>query len=302
MAAEQTTIFVPRGGDARERLLAGLPVAERRLELAGVSTVVLEGGDGPPLVLLHEQGAFAASWMRVIPALVRTNRVIAPDLPGHGGSEVSEGRLDADRVLAWLGDLIEQTCPSPPALVGHMGGGAIAARFAVNHGYRLDRLVLVDTFGLGKFRPAPRFAVALLPYIARPSERTYGGLMRHCTVDFDGIRQELGERWQPYQAYTLDRARTPSAKAALRVLMRQVAVPPIPPEDLERISVPTTLIWGRHDPAMRLRVAQAASARYSWPLHVIEDAGDDPPMEQPETFLRALRAALGAGRRAISSS
>jgi hypothetical protein len=36
------------GDDARERLLAGIPVTERRLELARVSTAVLEGGEGPP--------------------------------------------------------------------------------------------------------------------------------------------------------------------------------------------------------------------------------------------------------------
>jgi len=41
------------GADARQRLLAGLPVTERRLQLAGVSTAVLDGGDGPPIVLLQ---------------------------------------------------------------------------------------------------------------------------------------------------------------------------------------------------------------------------------------------------------
>ena len=50
----------------REQLLAGLPVAERRLELAGISTAVLAGGDGPPIVLLHGPGEFAAKWLRVI--------------------------------------------------------------------------------------------------------------------------------------------------------------------------------------------------------------------------------------------
>jgi pimeloyl-ACP methyl ester carboxylesterase len=283
---------IPAADYGRERVLAGIPVAERRLDLAGVSTAVLEGGEGPPIVLLHEQGAFAASWMRVIPDLVATHRVVAPDLPGHGASEVTDGQLDAERVLAWLGGLIERTCPSPPVLVGHMAGGAIAARFAVAQSDELDRLVLVDTFGLGKFRPAPRFALALLPYIARPSERTYDGLMRHCTVDFDGIRKGLGERWEPYQNYALERARTPSVKVALRVMMREIAVPPIPPEDLSRITAPTSLIWGRHDPAMRLRIAEAASARYGWPLHIIEQAGDDPPLEQPRAFLRALRAVI----------
>jgi hypothetical protein len=39
---------------------------ERRLELAGVSSAVLEGGDGPPVLLLHGPGEFAALWARVI--------------------------------------------------------------------------------------------------------------------------------------------------------------------------------------------------------------------------------------------
>jgi pimeloyl-ACP methyl ester carboxylesterase len=57
----------PVGADAREQLLACLPVTERRLQLAGVSTAVLEGGDGPPVVLLHGPLGYAAHWMRVIP-------------------------------------------------------------------------------------------------------------------------------------------------------------------------------------------------------------------------------------------
>jgi hypothetical protein len=53
----------PAGADARERLLAALPVTERRLQLAGVSTAVLEGGAGPPVVLLHGPSGYAAHWM-----------------------------------------------------------------------------------------------------------------------------------------------------------------------------------------------------------------------------------------------
>jgi ubiquinone/menaquinone biosynthesis C-methylase UbiE len=41
-----------------------------------------------------------------------------------------------------------------------------------------------------------------------------------------------------------------------------------------------------------LAIAEAASARYCWPLHVIEDAGDDPPIEQPTAFMEVLRIAL----------
>ena len=72
--------------EAREQLLAGLPVTERRLRLAGVSTAVLEGGDGPPVVLLHGPGGNAAHWMRVIPELVG-------DAPGDRPRPARPGRL-----------------------------------------------------------------------------------------------------------------------------------------------------------------------------------------------------------------
>jgi pimeloyl-ACP methyl ester carboxylesterase len=281
------------GDGARQRLLAAIPVTERQLRLAGVSTAVLEGGDGAPVVLLHSAGEFAALWMRVIPDLVTTRCVLAPDLPGHGASEVADGPLDTDHVVAWLGALIEHTCPSPPALVGHGLGGAIAARFAIAHPDRLSGLVLVDALGLDRFDPAPSFGLALHRFMEQPTEHTRDGLFEQCFVDLDGLRQQLGQRWEPLAAYALDRARTPGMQAALGSLMPQLGLPAIPPADLARIAVPTTLIWGRHDLQVQLPVAEAASTRHGWPLHVIEHAGDDPPLEQPQAFLRTLHAALG---------
>jgi len=280
------------GEDARERLLSGLPVTERRLQLAGVSTAVLEGGDGPPIVLL--QGEFAAVWMRVIPELVTTHRVIAPDLPGLGASEVSDGPPDAKTALTWLDELIEQTRAIPPVLVGKGPGGALAARFAIEHSDRINRLVLVDTHGLDRYRPAPGMAVSFIGVLLRPTERGLErGFRNYCFADLDRVRAELGERYEWMAAYALDRFRTPSVKATMRSRLMKHLSAAIPPADLARIAVPTTLIWGRHDLGVRLNVAEAASARYGWPLHVIENARDDPAIEQPAAFMDALRTALG---------
>jgi pimeloyl-ACP methyl ester carboxylesterase len=280
--------------DTRRRLLAGVPVTERRLELAAVPTAVLEGGDGPPMVLLHGSGEFAALWLRVLPGLAGSHRVIAPDLPGHGDSAAPPGPLGADRMLAWLGELLERACPAPPVLVGRGLGGAVAARFAVEHGDRLDRLVLVDSFGLAPFDPAPAFGQALRRFAEEPTAGTRDRLFRQCFVDLDGLATGLGERWVALAAYALDRARTPAMAAALGGLMPELALPAIPPDDLDRIAVPTTLIWGRQDLQVRLAVAEAASARHGWPLRVIDHAGDDPSMEQPAAFLAALRSAFAA--------
>jgi hypothetical protein len=38
-------------------------------------------------------------------------------------------------------------------------------------------------------------------------------------------------------------------------------------------------------------VAQRASSRYHWPLHIIEDAAGDPAFEQPDAVVRALAVA-----------
>lgn len=277
------------GETARERLIGPLPVEERRLELAGISTSLLEGGDGPPLVLLHGPGEFAGKWLRVLPDLVATNRVIAPDLPAHGASEVPSPVPSSELLLEWLDELIERTCPRPPTLVGHVLGGAIAARYAVDRSDRLRSLVLVDTLGLARFLPRPAFAIGLIGFQVRPSERSYERFMRQCSADLDGLRGEMGDRWDPFVAFNLDTARGPGAKA-ISAMLRRAGLPVIPPADLERISVSTSLIWGRQDRANRLRIAERASARYGWPLHVIEDCADDPARDRPEAFVEALRA------------
>jgi len=293
MNPQQETVHdrIPAGESVRARLLAGLPVIERQVQLAGVSTAVLEGGDGPPMVLLHGPGEFAASWLAVLPALVRTHRVIAPDLPGHGASEVVDGRPSADRVLGWLEELIAETCSEPPVLVGRVIGGAVGARFAIQMGARLNSLVLVDTLGLTQFEPAPRFALAMQRFLAAPTASSYDRFMDFCSFDLDGLRDLLDPRWEAFQAYAIELAAKPSVQAALGGLIAELAGP-IPSAELVRIDVPTSLIWGRHDLATPLQVAESASAKYGWPLYVIEGAGDDPALEQPTAFLDALSDAL----------
>ena len=287
--ADQETLAGP---EARQRLIDAMPVTERRIDLEGIPTAVLEGGAGLPVVLLHGPGEFAAKWFAVIPELVETHRVIAPDLPGHGASG-GGGLIDGERVLAWLGALIGRTCPVPPALVGHVVGGAIAVRFVARSGHRVERLVLSDALGLSAFRPAVEFEAALGEFLQRPTPETLDALWARCALDLDTLRERLGDRWRALRAYALDRASTPAALAAMQSLMAAFGMPAIPEAELEAITVPTFLIWGRHDLATPLAVAQAASARHGWLLDVIEGAADDPPVEQPRAFLAALRRALG---------
>ena len=292
-SAVDTRSRPPVGSHDRARVLAGVPATERRVRLAGVSTAVLEGGDGPPLILLH--GGIASGgvyWAPVISRLAESYRVVVPDLPGLGESEPA-ARMDDAVFAAWLAGLVELTCQEPPVLLTHSLGGSLAARFAANHGDLLRQLVLMGAPGIGHYRIPLGLLVTAIRFDLRPSERNNARFARWALLDPARTRQQAPEWYDAFMAYALSRAAVPHVKRTMRRLIK-LGTKQVPDAQLRRIGVPTALLWGRHDRMVPLRLAEAARSRFGWPLHVVENVGHVPFVEQPEAFLRALRAALGA--------
>lgn len=132
------------------------------------------------------------------------------------------------------------------------------------------------------------FGLTLINFLTRPTSGSSDRFFRQCFVDANGLQHQLGPLWEPLMTCALDGARSADQKAALRSLMPQLGWRAIPEPELARIAVPAILIWGRHDRQTPLAVAQRASSRYGWPLHIIEDAADDPAFEQPGAVVSAL--------------
>ena len=64
----------------------------------------------------------------------------------------------------------------------------------------------------------------------------------------------------------------------------------VPDAELRRIAVPTGARSGAATTgSSRSSLAEAASARLGWPLHVIDGAGHVPHIEQPDAFLARCR-------------
>jgi pimeloyl-ACP methyl ester carboxylesterase len=117
----------------------------RAVHAGGIDTFYLEAGrvDGPPVVLVHGLGATNASMLPLIPGLARDYRVLAPDLPGHGGSEAT-GSAHAARFLGdWLSAFLRETCGGPAVLVGNSLGGRTALEAALNSPAEVRGLVLL---------------------------------------------------------------------------------------------------------------------------------------------------------------
>jgi pimeloyl-ACP methyl ester carboxylesterase len=284
---------IPRSTDdeLRRRLLAGIPVTERRLELAGVSTAVLEGGDGPPMVLMHggiETGG--VYWAPVISGLAENHRLVVPDVPGLGESEPA-GRLDAAIFAEWLTALLRLTCDEKPTLVAHSLNGSLAAGFATQHAGLLRGLVLYGAPGIGPYRIPLGLLVTAIRFNLRPSERNNARFADWAFLDPARTRRRDPEWYDAFMAYGLSRGTVSSVKRTMRQLVK-AGSKPISDTELQGIDVPVALIWGRRDRMTPLRIAELASAKFGWPLHVVENVGHVPHIEQPEAFLGALRAAL----------
>jgi 2-hydroxymuconate-semialdehyde hydrolase len=267
----------------RARLLQDLPVEERRIDVNGVSTVVLEGGDGPPLVLLHggiECGG--AYWAPILASLAREHRLVIPDAPGLGESE-PVARLDDATFSAWMEALLRLTCDQSPTLIAHSLLGTLAAKFATSHAHQLHRRVLYGAPGIGPYRIPLGLRVVAIRFAIRPSEANAERFGRYAFADFDQVRRRDPEWIDAFMAYLRSRASVPHVKRTMRYLVttctKQVREPN---------HVPTTLLWGAEDRFVPLTLAQEASSRLGWPLRVIDDAGHVPHIERPDTFLEEV--------------
>jgi 2-hydroxymuconate-semialdehyde hydrolase len=287
---------------SRSKLFAGLPVRERRPILAGAATALLEGGDGPPLLLLHggiEAGG--AYWAPIIPALAQQYRVVVPDLPGLGESDALADGLSQNAFDQWFLELLAATCDEPPVVIAHSLCGSLAARFAVRHGTRLRRLAIYGAPGIARYRMPLGLIFAAIMFDLRPSLANQHRFERWAFLDPARTRSQHPEWFDAFDAYCIDRGRMPRVKRTMRRLVA-LGSARIPDADLRRIPVPTLLLWGRHDRMVSLSVATAAAAALDWPLHVIAAAGHVPHLEQPDAFLGVLHTRLTPHRAAVSGS
>lgn len=118
----------------------------RFVEAGGVRTFYLEAGppDAPPVVLVHGLSATNASMLTLIPRLADKYRVLAPDLPGHGGSQTIVGAHAAAFLGTWLHEFIGATCEGKPAvLIGNSLGGRTALQTGLDFPEDVRGLVLL---------------------------------------------------------------------------------------------------------------------------------------------------------------
>ncbi|SDX74489.1 Pimeloyl-ACP methyl ester carboxylesterase [Ruegeria halocynthiae] len=115
-----------------------------QLSNSGQSVAFREAGKGQPVLLIHGVGMQSAAWGPQFDALSTHCRVIAVDLPGHGGSDRLPSSSQLSDFVVWLHDVVSALNLGSVAIIGHSMGALIAAGFAVEYPNETSRVALLN--------------------------------------------------------------------------------------------------------------------------------------------------------------
>ncbi len=133
-------------GAAQRTADAPAPIRVRTMDVDGLKLQYLAAGRGPAILLLHGYAETSRMWRPLIPRLAATFTVVAPDLPGIGGSDVPKDGLDMKQAAIRIHDLVKRLGIGKAAVVGHDIGLMVAYAYAAQFPAETERLVLMDAF------------------------------------------------------------------------------------------------------------------------------------------------------------
>ena len=121
-------------------------IAVRTADVDGLKIEYLTAGRGPAVVLLHGYAQTSRMWRPLIARLATSHTVIAPDLPGIGGSAIPADGVDMTRAATRMHALVKGLGVAKAAVVGHDIGLMVAYAYAAQFPAEVEKLVLMDAF------------------------------------------------------------------------------------------------------------------------------------------------------------
>lgn len=242
-----------------------------------IQSRVKSGGDGPPVVFLHN--TYGLVWDPFLDALAQHYTVYAPEHPG-----TTPGNPDAIKLLDNLWDLVlyyydlfDQLGLEAPAVVGHSFGGMVAAEIAATNPNRVRRLVLISPIGLWRDDAPIKNWMAMAPE----------AVAKAIFYNPEG----------PMAAQFL--ASLKDSEAPIDIQIQYIwtlscigkFVWPIPDKGLRkrlhRIHAPTLIIWGQQDGLIPPLYAQEFADRIANArVEILDKAAHMPHLEQLPTVSR----------------
>ena len=269
----------------------------QKFEIHGHRVAVRSGGEGPVVVLIHGMAGSSATWNAVLPSLAEQFTVVAPDLLGHGDSAnppMADYSLGA--FASTVRDVLDVLGHQRATVVGQSLGGGVAMQFAYQFPDRCERLVLLDSGGLGRdvaplLRGLTFPGVEYLFPLVFTSAACQAGNTVASLLGKVGLRKspQAEEMWRSYESL-VDPARRAAFIRTLRSVIN-LGGQQVSAHDRLHIGeqIPTLIVWGGRD--SNIPIEHGYDAHRALPhsrFEVFEEAGHYPHCEAPERFVRVL--------------
>jgi pimeloyl-ACP methyl ester carboxylesterase len=267
-------------------------------EVDGLRTHYLKAGEGNAPVLLLHGGSYdsaSLSYKHAIGSISRHHQVFAPDWPGYGQSDKPEIEYSTEYYVGFLGRLMDVLGLKKANLVGISMGGAISLGFSLRSPQRVEKLVLVDSHGLGREVPGrvASFALVRLPLLNKlvwaalgRSRRMVEWSLQSVFYDPRAVTRELVD--EVFQV-----AKKPGAGQAWRSWQRNEirwrGLRSNFVDRLHEVAAPTLILHGAEDKYVPVAWARRAHTMIKdSELHVLPQCGHWLTLEKPGEFNRAL--------------
>ena len=261
-----------------------------------ISPALYRAGEGEPLVLIHGLTATWRCWLPVLAELVPRFEVIAPTLHGHDGGTVlppREAPHDIARAADHLEEHLEQLGVGPAHLVGNSLGGALALELAKRGRARS----VIGISPAGGMRPGDARAAQQVIRVFSRMQKLTNASLHHLPriVARPGLRRlalrdvmTRGHQVPAAEALALARSsvRCDIVQDVYAVLRAGDATL----HDLDRVAVPTLILWGDKDRILPLDV-HAPRLREEIPgveFRVLHGIGHTPMWDDPVALTKAI--------------
>ena len=248
---------------------------EETIKVRGRNTCLYRGGEGPPLLFLHDP--FCPSWLPLHEKLAASHEVFVPMHPGFAGSEDNFDEFEEmeDLVFHYL-DLCAALGLRHLALAGASFGGWIAAEWAIRYSDSLSKLILIDALGLRVDSAPAADILSLDPAAMR--QAMFGdptGAVAIATIPDIPKADDIVGMILARRALARFAWQFPDNPRLLRYLYR--------------IEAPTLILWGERDGFVSLAHGKAYHEGIAGSeLVVVPNAGHLPHIEATETCVRTM--------------
>ncbi|MCE2457502.1 MAG: alpha/beta hydrolase [Dehalococcoidia bacterium] len=257
----------------------------RSRELAGIQTTLVTGGDGEPVLVLHDETGHPG-WLQWHESLAQHFNLNIPMMPGYGGTARLDWAMSMRDMTGWYLEALDDLDMGQISVIGFSLGGWLAAELATMDPSRFKKLVLVSAAGV---RPPvgeilDMFLVTM-PAFLEASVKDKNSVEEFSVVSPDEPTPDLQFDWEDVR------------EVACMLSWRPYMHNPTLPQILHRLKrVPTLLVWGRDDAVIPLSAGQRYNESIPGSrLAVLDDCGHRPELEKPGEFAEVVRGFLAEG-------